>query len=365
MEIDELLRLGYKFLNDFQGSIIAVITIIITYPILKKKLLENHISNALNDIQTANKKLISKSTELIDEFVPLTYTNEWVNQKEMKYLAEVITDLQKVSMNANKDSNTIIILLKFTLRNTVKHYDNSKHGIISTREIFGIIISVLEQVIYFSTQVVQIPKSSKTSKNNLINKKISKYVTHSEFERYKYFKQGFIDDYKSAHLLLFYSYLNSTSTKLITRSAFQIFQDTSPIQFMAVIREFYAPMHLEKKEDYSIFNDRLLLQLMGFKISTSLSTVTNESTRVIDLNYTNPSDFFGFVDSLTKEKLIDGFKDTLIKDSGFDLTKMNKFSKHDKEIITIQFDLSYCQEQYEKNKGKLKKLIKKTVPNSA
>jgi len=364
LETEEILKLGYKFLNDFQGSIIAIITITITYPILKKKLLENHISNALIDIQSANKKLISKSTELIDEYVPLTYTNELVRLNELEYLTQVIKDLQKLSMDANKDSNTIIILLKITLQNTIKHYDATKHGMITTREIFGIIISVLEQVIYFSTQVVQIPKSSKTSKNSLINKKISKYVSNSEFEKYKYFKQGFIDDSKSAHLLLFYSYLNSTSTKLITRSAFQIFQDTSPLQYMAFIREFYAPMHLEKKEDYSLFGDRLLLKLMGFKISTSLSNVTNTSKRVIELNYTNPSDFFGFAKSLTKEKLIVGFKDTLIENSGFDLTKMNKFSFQEKEIISLEFDYEYCQKMFRQNKKKFKKLMKETVPNN-
>ena len=279
----------------------------------------------------------------------------------LQYLTQVIKDLQKLSLDANKDSNTILIFLKITLQNTIKHYDDTKHGMISTREIFGIIISVLEQVIYFSTQVVQIPKSSKTSKNNLINKKVSKYVTHSEFEKYKYFKQGFIDDAKSAHFLLFYSYLNSSSTKLITRSAFQIFQDTSPLQCMAYVREFYAPMHLEKKENHSLFSDRLLLQFMGFKISTSLSTITNTSTSVIELNYTNPSDFFGFTDSLTMEKFIDGFKDTLIENSGFDLSKMNNFSKHNKQIISIEFNLEYCQKLFEKNKKNMKKLMKKTV----
>ena len=287
-----------------------------------------------------------------------------VRLHELQYLTQVIKDLQKLSLDANKDSNTILIFLKITLQNTIKHYDDTKHGMISTREIFGIIISVLEQVIYFSTQVVQIPKYSKTSKNNLINKKISKYVTNSEFEKYKYFKQGFIDDSKSAHLLLFYSYLKSTSTKLITRSAFQIFQDTSPLQCMAFVREFYAPMHLEKEKNDSLFRRRLLLQLMGFKISTSLSTVTNTSTRVIELNYTNPSDFFGFSENLTKEKLIAGFKDTLIANSGFDLTKMNKFSYEDKEIISLEFDFEYCQEQFVKNKKQFKKLMKKTVPNN-
>ena len=362
--MEEIFRIGYKIFNDFQCSIIAIITIVITYPILKKKLLENHISNALNDIQIANKKLIVKSTELIHEYVPLTYTNKWVEIKELVYIAKVITDLQKLSLEANKDSNTILIFLKITLRNTIKHYDSSKHGMISTREIFGIIINVLEQVIYFSTQVVQIPKSSKTSKNNLINKKISKFVTHSEFEKYKYFKQGFIDDPKSAHLLLFYSYLNSSSTKLITRSAFQIFEDTSPLQCMAYVREFYAPMHLEKKENHPLFSDRLLLQFMGFKISTSLSTVTNTSTRVIELNYTNPSDFFGFTDSLTMKTLIDGFKDILIEDSGFDLSQMNKFSKHEKQIISIEFNYEYCQKLFGKNKKNMKKLMKKTVPNN-
>lgn len=358
MGIHEILKTCYRVLNDFQGSIIAVITLAITYPILQKKLLENHISNALSDIQIANNKLILKSTELIDEFIPHTYKNEILRLDELQYLTKVIKELQVLSLEANKDSNTIILFLKITLQNTIKHYDSTKHGIISSREILGIIIRVLEQVIYFSTQVVQIPKSSKTSKNNLINKKISKYVTHSEFEKYKYFKQGFIDDAKSAHFILFYSYVVSTSTNLITRSAFQIFENTFPIQSMAFIREFYAPFHLEQKETIKVFSDDLLLQLMGFEIRTSLSAITNSSKKIIVLNYTNPSDFFGFTDSLDKETIIKAFKDILVEDSGFDLSKMNSFSKQDKETITIEFDFEYCQSLFKNNKRSMRKLLK-------
>jgi len=42
---------------------------------------------------------------------------------------------------------------------------------------------------------------------------------------------------------------------------------------------------------------------------------------------------------------------------------MNKFSYSDKEIISIEFDLEYCQKQFVKNKREFKKLMKKTVPN--
>ena len=291
--------------------------------------------------------------------MPLTYTIELVSLEELKYLTLVTTDLQKLSLDANKDSNTILFFLKITLQNTIRHYDKGKHGMISSNEIINLMISVLQQVIFFSTQVVQIPRSSKTFKNHLINKKISRYVTNSEFEKYKYFKQGLITDPRSAHFLLFYSYLSSTSTKLITRSCFQIFNNTSPLQFLTYLKKIYAPMHLERKDEYSPFRDNFLLQLMGFKIKTSLSTVTNSSIDVIELNYTNPSDFHLFAKSITKDELLNEYKDSLIKNSGFELSKMNKYSYHENEIISIEFDLDYCQEQFKKNKKSFKKLMKK------
>ena len=364
MNIKEYLEIGYKILNDFQGSIIAIIAMIITYPILKKKLLETHISNALIDIQQANKDVILKSTELIDEYVPLTYTNEIISEKELENLSIVIKGLQTLSQNANKDCNTMIELLKITLQNTVKHYDLKKHGIITTREIYGLIIRVLEQVIYFSTQVVQIPKSSKTSKRNLINKKIQKYVTHSEFEKYKYFKQGFIDDAKSAHHLLFYSYVLSKTTKLITRSAFQIFQNTAPIQCIAYVEGIYAPMQIEKRGNETFFGDRLLLHLMGFKIKSTLDSKTNKSKKIIEFNYTNPSDYFRFTKSLSQEKMTE-FIDSFIDKSNFDLSKMNKFRKYDNEIISLEFDYEYCKMMFKKNKRRVQKEMKKTVYNTS
>lgn len=363
MELERIIHITYKILNDFQGSIVAVITLILTYPILKKKLLENHISKALTDIQETNKKLISASIDLIDEFIPHTYSNERISPEEVEYLYSKIKTLSLISQDANQDSNTMVFFLKETLRNTLKHYDPKEHGIIISREILGLIISVLEEVIYFSTQVVQIPKSSKTTKSHLINEKIRKYVTHSEFEKYKYFKQGIIGDSRSAHALLFYSNVYSTSTKLITRSAFQIFQSVAPISNMLVINEFYAPLTLEMEERSPLFNEQNILYLMGFKISNSLTTATATVNKVIELNYTNPSDFYGFAEGLTKDKFIKLLKDSYIVDSHFDLNKMTSYSTHKREIVSLKFDFSYVQGLYTSNERKLKKKMKKTVHN--
>lgn len=355
MDPERTVQIAYKILNDFQGSIVAVITLVLTYPILKKKLLENHISKSLVDIQETNKELIRASTDLIDAFVPHTYTNERISREELEYLYSKIGELSLISQQANQDSHTMIFFLKETLRNTLRHYDPHTHGIIYSREILGIVIEVLNEVIFFSTQVVQIPKSSKTIKGNLINKKIRKNVTHSEFEKYKYFKQGIIGDPRSAHALLFYKNICSTSTKLIARSAFQVFESVHPISNMLVIREFYAPLTLEMENFSPLSSGNHVLYLMGFRIRTSLGVDPPEAKTVIELSYTNPSDFYGFVKSMTKEKFLKFFNDTYLPDSRFDLSRMTGFSSENNEIISLKFDFEYVNKQFKLNRKKLKR----------
>lgn len=365
MELDRIVQIAYGILNDFQGSIVAIIVLVSTYPILKKKLLENHISKSLTDIQEANKKLLHSCTDLIDQLIPHTYTNDWIYAKEIEYLYSKVNEISNIAQDANQDSNTIIFYLKETLRNTLKHYDPKEHGRISSREMLGIIINVLERAIFFSTQVVPIPKSSKTTKSHLIHKKVRKYVTHSEFERYKYFKQGIIEDSRSAHALLFYASVHSTSTKIITRSAFQVINNIAPISSLLIVREFYAPLILKMDETSPLFGDESILYLMGYKISNCLSTKTGKVTEVIELNYTNPSDFYGFTESLTQDKFIKLFKDDYIIDSQFDLDKMTGFSTHKEEIVSLKFDFSYVHDQFAKNKRKLKRKMRSTVRDSS
>lgn len=350
----------YKYFIDLLSPLIAIAALWLTIPIIKKKLLENHISKALMDIQDANKKILSDTTDLIDEFLPKTYSLEHVNKAELEVIFEKIKLLYKSSQEGSSDCQTMLFFLKSTLQNTIKNYDKVKNSSLYTREIYGLVIFTLEHVEFFSTQVVQIPKSTKTNIENLINKRIKKYVSHSEFEKYRHFNQGLIDDPNSAHYLIFYNKINSVSYNLLKRSAFQVFWDVSALKKMLYISGIYAPLEVNERDldsKTTLIGD-CTLYLIGFKMSSEHIVQEGVQTKVVDLIYANPSDFFSFVSTLTLETLKSKFKDNFMPDIAFDFDNANKFSHKDIETISLQFDRAYLEKLFNQNRSKLKRKLK-------
>lgn len=352
------LEVCLDYFTDFLGPIIALLGILLAVPILRKKLLENHISKALIDIQTANKEILLQTTDIIDEFVKRTYSNDLLSKNELEEIYDKIRSLYKKSQEGNSDSQTILFLLKVTIQNILKHYDPTKTSIISTREIYGIVLYCLDYVTFFSTQVVQIPKSTKTNKNDLINKKLKRYVSNSEFLKYKHFKQGLIDDPNSAHYLLFYAKIYNSSTYLIQRSAFQIFWNSSAIKKMLFVSGIYAPITLSAPTINPLFpGENYTLYLIGFQKRTLLESGKGMKY-IINLIYSNPNDVERFVEGLSFEKLKENFMDTFIENSGFLISKANSMTKGDIEILSFQYDLEYVENTFKINKRRFQKKLK-------
>lgn len=349
----------YKYFTDILGPLIALIGILLTLPILKKKLLENHISKALIDIQDANKNLLTETTDLIDEYIPKTFSNDRVLKDELQEVLDKIKLIYKTSQKGNSDSQTMLFFLKYAIQNTIKHYDPKKYTILSSREIYGLVLFTLEQVVFFSTQVVQIPKSTKTNNENLINKKIKKYVSNSEFLKYKHFKQGLIDDPNSAHYLLFYNQINHCSSTLLKRATFQIFWNISAIKKILFISKIYAPLEINAPNISPLFGgENHRLYLIGFKKSTSLLMKEGTTKKVVDLIYSNPDDFGRFASNLTFKHLKENYKDVFINNSNFSFERANSMTQQDLETFSIQYELEYLESLFKKNKKEFKTKLK-------
>lgn len=349
----------FKYFIDLLGPLIAITGIIVALPILKRKLLENHISKALIDIQDANKQILSHTTDLIDEFIPKTFSNDIVLKDELKDILDKIKPIYKSSQEGNSDSQTMLFFLKSTLQNTLKHYNPNKHCLLSTREIYGLVIFTLDRVVFFSTQVVQIPKSTKTNSTNLINKKIKKYVSNSEFLKYRHFKQGLIDDANSAHYLIFYNEINQTTSTLLKRSAFQIFWNVSAIKKILFLSEIYAPLEISAPNISPILGgESHILYLIGFKKSTSILLQEGITKKEVSLIYANPDDVGRFAGNLKFENLKKNYVDIFIPESGFSLERAITMTQNDIETFSLKYDRKYLEKLFKKNKKKFKMKLK-------
>jgi len=309
------------YFKDIFGSLVALLGILLTLPILRKKLIENHITNKLNEIQTKNSEIQSYNQKLIDKYIPLTYSNDLLTKQDLE---NALNDLQEgfhISQNASSDVATLMFYLKTTVQGAIKHFDNKKSKLFSSRGFYGFIMDNLDLVNYYSKQVVQIPKSTKTQKNDIITKALRKYVSDSQIVQFKYFKLGIIDSPDSAHFTMFTGKVNRTNHSLLMRATFQIYMSPRAVAKLLYINKIYAPLILSMPHENPLFGTKSLdLYLIGFSISNQISVDPNEPSKVVDLIYSNPEDFHRFVEALKYEKLKTEFKDNWIPDSKFELS---------------------------------------------
>lgn len=345
------------YLFKLLGPGVALFGIIATLPLLRKKLTENHISNELNNIQRSNSEIQKFNQELIDKYSPYTYTNEILNKDNLEIIYDDIQKVYKISLDASSDVSTLMFYIKRTLETSIRHYDKSAE-IFSTRNFFSFLINMLELVNFYSTQAVQIPKSSKVEKQDLIRESLKKYVTHSHILKYKYFKRGVIEDPNSAHFTLFSEKVNHTNISLLMRSIYQVYWRPNAIAKILYINKIYAPLIIKTPFEKGIFGkEEKTLFLIGYNGQTSFGSDGEKKT--IDLYYSNLEDNFHFTSTITPDIINSAYFDCYIIDSEFDFNNHTQIVSTGIETVKIKFDKDYLINQYEVNKGKFKNKLTK------
>lgn len=345
-----------QYLIDLSGAIIALVGILLTIPILRKKFIESHISKALIDIQDANKKLFLASTDLNDEYYTKEQFNEIVKKEELNSIFEQIKSLYKISQEANRDSQTMLYFLKATLQNMQSYYTDENPDRLFTSDIYSLVGHVLRFVEFSCTQVVQIPKSTKMIKDELINPRYKKLVTNSNFVRYKYFKQGVIYDPNSAHYLRYYEWANNRSNILIKESTFQIFMNSAPIKKLFWINNIYAPFEFAFNQSDPLLN-REKLYLIAYRTIEKYNP-GKENEVWIEVIYSTAVryvDFSSFYNSL--EQLKTHYYDDTLDNFDFSLDEATSFTMLNRQSFSMKFKYEYLQSIFKKNKSLIRKVL--------
>jgi len=106
------------------------------------------------------------------------------------------------------------------------------------------------------------------------------------------------------------------------------------------------------------------LYLIGFSLRNQLSIDPDAPTKIVELIYSNPDDFYRFVKGIKYDNLKSDFKDDWINDSTFSLEDSISMSKVEIETFKLNYDRKYLEKLYSKNRRKIKKKLKITVTNN-
>ena len=346
----------YEYALDWAGIVISVFGLFVGFKILRKKLLENHISKALDRIQETNHKILTGTTILFDDFSTRTFKSGRLQKEELEDVITKIEALYITSQGGSSECETLLFYLKRTLQFTNTHYLTDKEWIeyIPAQSLYNFCLTILEKVSFYVTQVVPVPKSGKVHSQNLFNKKLSKLIKDPKYKTYRHFRLGLIPEVDSAINLLFTVEVNGMGNTLVQRSAFKVNGSNKGLLKLLYYYKIYAPLVIAIPNESLLADDSAQFQLflVGFIRSKKISD--NEPKTVIDLVYANPIDNLSFVESTTKPNKLEQFQDTTITDSGFRISKTTPKQYRYPETIKIEFDLSYLQELFEANRTKIK-----------
>lgn len=249
--------------------------------------------------------------------------------------------------------------LKITLFGTLRNY-NQEPDSLSIERFYLFVVRVLEKINYYSTQAVQIPRSSRTIKQALIKDDLKKYVTHSHILKYKYFPRGVIGDFHSVHFLQLTEETNNSGLNLLRRSAFQIFTEPHAIAKLLYFNKIYAPLKLKTAKQH-FFNLPADLYLIGFTLKTEYGA--NGEKKIVQLFYSNPNEQLGFVKGLSFENFLTSYSDDWIKDSRFKMDLGTKMFKQGYETLSISFERDYLHKMNNLNSRSIKKRLSIRKPN--
>lgn len=329
----EIIDIFLKYTKEVLVIIGLVGGICIGYPALRKKLTEDHVKKLIQEIQDSNKEIKILCHTLIDKHLSRTYKNEPVSEHDLQSIFNELDSLHKKSLNASKEVVTFVFFLKRTVQGVLRQYPPSQkiHSIITTSEIFGLYIMILQEIVLFTTKIVNIPRSSSTKKFRYINKKIKPFMTKTRYKRFNHFEQGVDNKIASPLLSSFYSQINKCSNILILKSAYKITQSPAPISRLLYLNKIYFPAILRSKTEI-IFGKRYY-HLVGFNKARQFSNEGEKTVYI--LSYANISDVFHFTKTLNPSKLFNEFTDAYIDSKGISHVQISKISKENLKILPL------------------------------
>jgi hypothetical protein len=348
----------WSYIVDLLGPIIALITVLITIPLIRKKLIENHITQRIEQIHQSNSQMRFYCQKLLNKYTPLVYTTNPLKHKDIKNLYK---DIEEGFLNT-QDSSSEVATLMYYLKSTIQQIDvyfqryNKNFGFY-TSDLLRFVVNTLHKIIEYSTQVVPVPVTAEVKNVEVIIKPLRNFVTDRKISQYKNFKLGVNYDVDSANCLIYSDMVNKTELSYLMESVFRVLYPTKAIAKLLYVHKIYAPLiwdsniHGEPK----IFARRLTL--IGFAEHDNLNLDTDISTHTVELYYSNLTNR-QYKPILTESSFLNDFKDAWLNTDTSKIPEPLKFQHRTSEIISVEIERDKLQERFKLHKRDIKSKLK-------
>lgn len=346
-----------KYLNLLVTPLGIILGIILGYPLLKKKLIENYVTKQHDIMYEANRTLRKKCLQLIEKY-PSAYIS---TELEEKYVQQALEDIKKLTddaFDANPEAHKYAMLLLNTLQEFSKEKHPKAHEYNETLSTF---LNLHIHQIYNHAKSLGTSLNTNIRQRNYLVNRLAPFVNNNKFIEFENIDLSLSYSQSSPLLVVFFSntFLAADSdSPFLFLAAYKAVPSPCPIARLMYNRQIYLPPVLAAPEP--IFGDRKL-SLIGFKRRKNTNISSGKVTHSYTCYYANITNC-GFVEgTITNEQSLKEFADVYIKSLPFDFDTIKDFKKFDHEIIGFKIDETELNKAFQKNKRRLIRQLKKEL----
>ena len=355
----ESLILWAKLLTDVLTPFSILLGIILGYPLLKKKLMEQYVIKQFEIRDKSNRKVRHKVMELLDTY-PINYPSHTLTLEYIKTALNQISILRNIALDAHTDVYRYVNLIYKTLKNLediYTHYNDDKFPHHNHKEDLSCWLNNQLQEVYDYSKSIGIFPAGETIIKFKLNKTLSPLVTNNQVAAIRDMVHTIEYEQADSMLVLFFdtSKMSLSSNNVeIFKAAFEAAPSACPFARILFNNSIYFPLILKSKEKF--WFEYGCLYLVGYK-SMKSTNLKGEESKYYECIYANITNI-GFVNTtLTKiDKLIEYKDGYLEKTPNFEHFYDLKNWGH--EIISMKISQRDAREEFTRVKQGLIRHIK-------
>lgn len=367
--LEQMHKIDFLFpiIGDIIGAAALIISVFIGTRSIKEKIAENRLNEKIAEIEKNNNEFNKKiqtvlfDTRQKDNSLPRPFKE--VQNYYCKELKPLCSDFANASMEV---TTGLYILEEFTklllkLREPARYSKcNLKKAAHIDIPYFNYAFSFLQSISYYARDSVSLPKDTLLIKKLNFDPVQSKLGGPKENYQHKNVFANINGIRYDPRYFLYYEFFNllANAQDIDSYRAYANFLTNKivfPVSKYLFEHKLYAPLTIKCKNKYERFPT---LYLMGFKFMYSLG---NPKDRTLSLYYVNLENWFWFEKSVAQQ-LIDK-KEIEYYNQQLDSKFMEKNTEcciyPSKHVVEYKIKTDYSQLFYNKNRCKIKKIIKK------
>lgn len=348
-------------LTNVLTPISIILGIVLGYPLLKKKLTEQHILRAFDIMDAANRSVRHKIVELQDKHKPENVESE-LNVDYVNEMLNDITELRQLALDATPETFRYINLIYKSLAHLAEIFpSNTTQALtLTTLRIQNWFQHQLHEAFSYSKSIGIVPTGDTINKSVVNNKRILPYISNNNIVEIKDIAHSIDYYHDDAMLVVFFSItiknLNDSCIPLY-KSIYKAAPSPAPYARLLLSEDVYIPLILLKEDSFIGLHYTAQYQLIGYKRMKRNSIKGEEYNYYICIYSSVISS--GFLNcGISDINSLTPFRDAYLN-SDFDITKFNNFKNIDTKTFSLEISVEEALSYFISIKSKLEKKLKK------